>query len=224
VVRIEAEPVVQETLAGQIMVDADDVGPALAAFESLHLLPADAGAGQDVVPIMLRSDASAEQIEAEPAPLILMRRLVTERRGREGLAEILGLEELRVRNGRADRAHRLERALALVHQRPEERRIVALVRIPVAVKGREARGRERLVDRRPHLDPGIAVGDAGGVIGELLREIGIEQAGVARAGAMVEQPADDFDAALPQHRQPLVAHEKSSFSGLSGAMLSQRIG
>jgi hypothetical protein len=74
----------------------------------------------------------------------------------------------------------------------------------VAVKGGEARRGQRLVHRRPHLDPRIAIGDPCGEIGELVREIGIEQLGVARPRTMVEESSDDPDPALAKHRQPLV--------------------
>src|SRR5438309_10108924 len=76
VARIEVEPVVEEAFAGEIMVDAEEVRFPLAALEQFHLLPADAGAEQEVVPAVAAIDAAAQQIEAEPAPLVLVRGLV----------------------------------------------------------------------------------------------------------------------------------------------------
>jgi hypothetical protein len=78
------------------------------------------------------------------------------------------------------------------------------MRVPVAVESGEARGGERLVDRGPHLDPGVTVGDARGIIGQLLREIGVEQLGIKRARAVMDEAANHVDAALAEHRQPVV--------------------
>ena len=74
-------------------------------------------------------------------------------------------------------------------------------------------------------DPRIALGDTRGIIGELAREIGIEKVGISRPGAVMEQAADHLDAALVEHREPLVGPARSrSRSGRSGATLSHRIG
>jgi hypothetical protein len=172
VARIEMEPVIEEPLTGEIVVDAEQVGLRLAAGEGRDLVPADAGPDQQPVLAVRRIDAAAEQIEAEPAALVLEFRLVAQRRGRITFAQILGLDELRSRHDAADGAHRLERRLALVDQRPEERCVILPVRIPVTVERREAGGGERFVDRRPLLDPGIAGGGLGGEGGELARESG----------------------------------------------------
>ncbi len=74
----------------------------------------------------------------------------------------------------------------------------------MAVEAGEAGGGERLVDRGPHLDPRIALGDPGGIIGQLRREVRIEQVGVARARAVMEEAADHLDAALAKHGEPVV--------------------
>ncbi len=104
---------VEEPLAGQVMVDSEQVRPGLAARERLDLVGPDAGGEEPLMPVMVRIDPAVEQVEAQPAPLILMRRLVKERRGREGLAEILGLEKPGVGKDPADGPHRFQYSRAL---------------------------------------------------------------------------------------------------------------
>jgi hypothetical protein len=131
---IEVDPVIEEALAGQIMVDADHVGPRLARREPVDLRLADAGLEQALAPVMRAVDPPGEEVEAQPPPLILVRGLAAERSGREDLAEILGLDEAGAGHGGADRPHRLEGAKTLVDQGAKEGRIVAAVRIPMAVE------------------------------------------------------------------------------------------
>ena len=181
------------------MVDAENVRLPLAAAEGLDLFPANAGSDEQAVHLVIVVDGPAQEIEAQPAPLIFEIRLVAERRGREAFAKVLGLDELRVRDDLPDRPHRLEHALALVDQRSEEERIILGVWIPMAVEGGKTRRRQRLVHRRPHLDPGVPLRHARGVIGQLLRKVAVQQLGVARPGSVMGEAADDADAALAKH-------------------------
>ena len=59
-------------------------------------------------------DPAAEQVEAQPAPFVLVLRLMGESRRGEGAAEIVGLHELCVGADLPDRAHGEHRRLALV--------------------------------------------------------------------------------------------------------------
>ena len=96
---IKVEPVVEEALAGEIMVDAEQVGRRLRRSRTPPSPPSRSRRRTGCCArLCLAVDAAAEQIEAEPAPLILVRRLVAQRLGREGLAEILGLDELAPRD------------------------------------------------------------------------------------------------------------------------------
>jgi hypothetical protein len=78
-------------------------------------------------------DAAGEEIEAQPAPLILMHRLIFKPLGGEGLAKILGLNQLGPRHDRSDGLHRLEGGRALIDDGAKEIAIVATMRIPVTV-------------------------------------------------------------------------------------------
>ena len=133
---------------------------------------------------------AAEQIQRQPAPLVLEIGLVAQPGTGEGPAQILGLNQPRAGDAAADRAHRAQRSPALVHHHAQERRPVPVVRVPVAVQPGEPRGRDRLVHRGPVLDPPVARGHRVGVGGELLGELRVQQVGVARPRAVVQQ-ADD---------------------------------
>jgi hypothetical protein len=78
--RIMIESVIQKSFAGQIMVDAEQVRLRLAACETGELAGARAGIEQGCMPGMGGVDPAAKQVEAEPAPLILMLGLIAKRR------------------------------------------------------------------------------------------------------------------------------------------------
>jgi hypothetical protein len=216
VARIEIKPLVEIALAGQIMVDADDVGRGAAVEEARQLVFGDAAALQDAMPFVTGTDATGEQVEAEPAPLVLVARLVSELLRREGLAEVFGLEELGGRVGAPDCRHRLGGAQTFVDQRARHLLEAALVRIPVAVEARETRRGERLVDRGPPFDPRIAFRHARGIVAEQLWKCRIGQAGVARARPVMNEATDDGNAKLAQPRQPNVVPREVELVGPVG--------
>ena len=75
------------------------------------------------------------------------------------------------------------------------------------------------------LDPRVAPATLAGVIGEQVGEGRVDQAGVARAGAVVDQAGDDLDAELAQTLEPpVVPGEVELGSELSGATVSHTIG
>jgi hypothetical protein len=74
----------------------------------------------------------------------------------------------------------------------------------MAVEAAETRRRERLVDGREHVHPRIARRNPLGVSSEELREMGVDEAGVARAAAVVDEARDRRDAELAQAREALV--------------------
>ena len=90
-------PLVEKALAGEVVVDADDVGRPVGFEEQVEFGFADAVVEEDAVPGVLAIDMAAEQVEAQPAPSVLVPRLIAERRRAPGAAEILSLDELRAR-------------------------------------------------------------------------------------------------------------------------------
>jgi hypothetical protein len=85
------------------------------------------------------------------------------------------------------------------------------VRVPVPVQACEARGGKRLVDRRHHLHPRITLGHAGREIGELARERGIEETGVARTASVVHKPDDRLEVELAQASERAIGPRPTRF-------------
>ncbi len=191
--RVQLQPIVQEPLAGDVGVDAHDVGWARRFPQARKLIFPRAAAAQPVPQRMPLVDVSAQQVERQPTALVVEGGLVGQggRRSRE--AQVVGLDEPGRRVDGADGAHRQHGRVHLVQQRPHETGVVRRMRIPQAVQAGEAGRRQRLVDRRPAFDVRKALGDLAGIAGELGREVRIDQAGVARAAAVVEQPDDGLE-------------------------------
>jgi hypothetical protein len=59
-------------------------------------------------------------------------------------------------------------------------------------------------------------GDDRRIVGQLGRELGVEQVGEARAGAVVDEPADDADAQVAQLAQPLVMPREVELGRVAG--------
>src|SRR5438874_11409620 len=97
-------------------------------------------------------DPSAQQVEAEPAPLILVFRLRAQQRSAKSFADILGLYKASLRCNPANCPHRQGGAIACVHECSQERGGVFAVWVPMAVETAETRRRQRLVDRSEHID------------------------------------------------------------------------
>ncbi len=137
-----------------------------------------------------RPDPPAQQVGGEPAPLVLEVGLGLHGRRGVGPAQVVGLDERRAGLHLADSAHRQHGAQALVEDHAHEALVGGVVRVPHAVQAAEARGRQRLVDRGVGRDPGGAPRHLPGVRGQLLGKFGVQQAGVARAAAVVQQRDD----------------------------------
>src|ERR1044071_5418216 len=99
-------------------------------------------------------DLAADQIPAKPASFILEVGLISELRGAERLPKIVGRDELSTRIHAANRPHGKHGRPTFVEQRSCKRSVVSSVRIPMPIQATEARGRERLVDRRITGNPG----------------------------------------------------------------------
>src|SRR5215203_2207738 len=104
--RIAIQRLVEEALARQVMIDADDIGSGISLTEELELLLANAAANQDLVPGVVGINPSAKEVEAEPPALVLQLRLIAQQGCAEGLPEVLGLDELRIRPDGPNCAHR----------------------------------------------------------------------------------------------------------------------
>jgi hypothetical protein len=91
-----------------------------------------------------------------------------------------------------------------VDQRADEGRFAVAMRVPHAVQAREPSRGADFVDRRVVLDPGIAARHGAGVLGQLLGESRVDQAGVARAGTVVDQADDRRDAQVLEHGQAFI--------------------
>src|SRR5215207_9937398 len=129
---------------------------------------------EDLVPGVVGINPSAKEVEAEPPALVLELRLITQQGRAEGLPEVLGLDQLCIWPDGPDCAHRENDRRALGDECAQERGLVASVRVPVGIEAAKARGRQRLVYRREHLDPRIAPRHALRVPGQERRKATIE--------------------------------------------------
>jgi hypothetical protein len=91
-----------------------------------------------------------------------------------------------------------------VMQDPSERRVGRLVRMPEPVEPAETGGRQRFVDGDVRVDPRVPLRHRMRERGEALGEVGVEQVGVRRAVAVMQQPDDRTDAELAQAPEALV--------------------
>ena len=202
--RIAIEPIIEKAVAGQIMVHAHDIGRARIIGDRAQPI-GETEARQPVPQGMVHRKPAEQQVPPGPAPLVVERRLVLQGSGRVASAEVIGLDQTGVGAHPADGAHRGAHAVDLVEQRKPERMLVTAMRMPMAVQRGEARGRQRLVDRRPVGDPIVALRDLRREPGQLFGEAGIEQIGIARPAAMMEQSGDRPDPERAQPRQTRVA-------------------
>jgi len=209
---MQLEPLVEEALAGDVGVDADDVGRAGGVHERVELVLARTAAAQPFAQRMRASDAAGEQVEREPAALVVEGRLVGECRRASREAEVVGLHELGVGDDLADRPHRQHRGLHLVQQGTHEAAVVGGVRIPQAVQRRETRRRQRLVDRRPGALFGVAFGDAARVVGKQRGKVVGQQVRVRRSAAVVQQPHDGLQAAFAHAMQRAIGPLEIEFA------------
>ena len=131
----------------------------------------------------------------------------------ERAAAVLGLDQPRARADLADRAHREHDAAHWLSSARTKVAVVAAVRIPVAVEAAEARGRQRLVDRRVVAIHGIALGDGARERARALGEARIERATCTRGPLpWWTQPDDRPDAELAQPRRAAASVQRQSIA------------
>ncbi|CAO4137461.1 hypothetical protein OFEAOIEE_LOCUS5235 [Methylorubrum extorquens] len=214
--RIGPALLVEVALARQVVVDADQLGSGRVA-QRVEGAGVDAACEEAHEPGMALVHPPAQEIETEPAPSVLVLCLLGQGRRAEGSADILGLDQAGIRPDGADRPHRLLGRAALVDHHAQEARLVAAVRIPMAVEAREARRRQRLVHRGKILDLRIVFGDPPGMAGEKVGIGRIEQARVARAAAVMGQPCDRPDAETVEMRQARIVPGPVAGVGIVGS-------
>ncbi len=201
--RVALRPVVEEPVAGQIVVHADDIGRAGGLGDRLQprlQTETDEPAPHGVT----RPHEPAKQVPAQPAPIVVEGRLMRDRPGRIGAAEILRLDQPGRWIDLPDRRHGEAHAIDLVQQDLVEAGLVQEVRMPKTIERREPGRGQRLVHGRPVVDPRISLRDRAGETGEPLRKTRIHQVGVGRARAMMDKSGDRTDTQLAQAAQALV--------------------
>src|SRR3954470_23194995 len=197
---------VEVALAGDVVIDADDVRRTRIVGEPEKLGFARPAFTREPVPQgMALRHTPAQQVPAEPAPVVEEFSMGGKPGRAVGLAQIVGLDELRLRVHAPDLAHGEHRGPALVEERLLECGRLAQMGIPNAVQGAEAGGRERLVDRGVPLEPGIAARHRAGVAGEAGRKGVADQTCFPRSAAVVHEAGNRRDAELAQTVEALVA-------------------
>ncbi len=194
---------VQEPVAREIVVYAHDIGWAGGIGDRPHPI-AETEGGDPLPQRVLPRDPAEQQIPSGPPAKVVERCLFGQARGCIGTAEIVRLDQLRGRVHPTHGLHRQSDAIHLVEQCQPEGALVRAVRVPMAVESREAGGGQRLVDRRPGLDPGVALRDLGSKVGQAGRKRRVEQVGVAGTAAVMDQSDKGTNAEFPKPFQPLV--------------------
>jgi hypothetical protein len=136
---------------------------------------------------------SAQKVEAQPSPTILVIRLVGKVASAENFAEIFCLDELSILVDLANSPHREERRSAFCHQRSQKAPIIPSMRVPVAIQSAEASRRERFIYGGEHPHPRISASHPSCMPSEQGGEVRVEQARVARPTAMMHEARDDID-------------------------------
>ena len=154
---------------------------------------------------MLLVHGPREEIQAEPAPLILEGGLCRQPVSGADGPGVFGLDQLRVGHTHANRPHGVRDAAALIQQGRDERASVAPMREPVPVQPRKPGGGERLIDRGVAAHPRIPFREGRGIGGQARRKSRIEQMGRPRAAAMVHETDDRIDAEIAEAPQRGVA-------------------
>ncbi len=214
-------PMVQQPLAGEIVVHADDVGgagvvqdPAQALFQ-----PAGDDAGPERV---IAVHHAAQQVPPRPPPIVLIGGFALERGRGVAIAEVIGLNQPRSRVDPPDFPHRQAGRVDFVQKGGPEGALVRGVGIPVAVERAEPGRGQGFVHRRPLMHPRVTLGGRPGVGGEAGRKILAQQVRVSRPAAVVAEGDDGPHPQLADAGQALVGPaEVSLFRPTGGDALPQ---
>lgn len=152
--RVRAELLIEVAVAGDVVVDADDIRRTRLGREHVELGGRGAVGLEEGTQRMRPVHAPAQEVPGEPAPLVVELGLVAQPLGAVGGAEVFGLHQSCRRIDAADRLHGEPRGGALVQQRAHEGARFTAVRVPVTIEAAEAGRGERLVHRGVVLNPG----------------------------------------------------------------------
>ena len=191
-------------LAGEVVVQAQQVWRAAGLLKKGQLLTANARLHELRPPLVLTVHAAAQQVKAQPAPAVFVVNLRLQRRRAKGFAQVFGLHQLGLRRDAAYGLHGQHHRAALVHQQAQKAGFALAVRVPVAVEPRKACRGQRLVDGGEVNQPGVALRHALGVAGQHRGKFGLVHGGVHRAAAVVHEAGNRGDAQRPQAGQALV--------------------
>jgi hypothetical protein len=109
------ETFVQIPIARQVMIHAQDVWRARILYEPVKLTLLDAKIPKIVPQWVWLVDAAAQQIKCQPTALVIEARLVGHAGSAESFAEIVRLDQPRLRINCVNFAHRQRNSQALLH-------------------------------------------------------------------------------------------------------------
>ncbi len=193
--RVAIRPVVEEAVAGQVVVQTQHVGRARSLGDRLEAR-LQTEAHQPVPQGVALLHSSAEQIPAQPPALVVEAGLMGDGAGGIGAAEVLGLDQASGWVDLADRGHGQADAVDLVEQSFVEAALVQQVRMPEAVESGEPSCGQGLVDRRPFRYPRISLRRRRREPRQPPGEFGVDQAGIGGTRAVVDEAPDRTDAEL----------------------------
>src|SRR5688572_4565175 len=107
---------IEEALAGQVVIDTDDVRRTWLVQEFRQLGAVDSRLDHEVPEAVILVDAAGEEIEREPAAMVVELRLVLNWSSAVSLSQIFGLNEPRSRIDSSDRVHRRPNPRTLIQK------------------------------------------------------------------------------------------------------------
>src|SRR5690606_12100846 len=116
-VRITRDALIEIAIAGDVVIDADDVGGGGAIGKPAELVFVESQPEEKTADRMMPVDLAAQQVEGEPAAGVVEVGLVLERRSAVGGAEVLGLNEPGFGSDSADPLHCEHRSACLIEYR-----------------------------------------------------------------------------------------------------------
>src|SRR5829696_2106223 len=172
--RIAIPPVIDEPLAGHVVIAADDVRRTGSLAKRVKFHSSQPQPPQMLPEGMLLGHSPAQEIERQPAAFVLIVSLIAKRWSAPDATEILGLDELSGRIDLSDFLHRQLDGPALVDECAHHLPFIALVRVPMSIERREAGGRQWFVDRGKGIDPWVPFAYRSRKSRQVVRELWIE--------------------------------------------------
>jgi hypothetical protein len=170
-----------------------------------ELFLAYAGFTSQIIPQgVIRPNTPAQEVECEPAALVLELCLIGEQASAEDLSQVVRLDQFGSWVDLAYAVHRKHHGAALVEQCLGKRSNISPVGVPVPVQTTEASRGEWLVHRRIVCDPGIPPRDGASILGKQERERRIQQIGESGAAPVMNQAYNRGYSQCLQPAEPLV--------------------